>query len=411
MKRLQNKLIFTRIGERSVTASFENGRCVQLECDTEEPSLLGNLYIGKVKNIVSNIDAAFVEIIPGMICYLPLEEARNPVYTSKIPSKHLVAQDELLVQVKKEGIKTKAPGLTTDFSLTGQYLVLTHGNTRMGLSSKLEPAEKKRLKEWMEPFANTSYGWIIRTNAAQAAKELVLAEAQNLARQYERIIETARFRTCYSLLMKSESSCIKTLKNRYHTKTEEIVTDQRDLYDEIMQYEQCQPAEQRSAVTLYEDPLLPLSKLYSLERELEEALKERVWMKSGAYLVIQSTEALNVIDVNTGKCAAKKGQQETFLKINKEAAAEIARQLRLRNISGIIVVDFINLEQESARLELLRYFEELLNRDPIKTTLVDMTRLGLVEITRKKVKKSLFEQVRQKDEKFAKKSVDAKQII
>ena len=119
-------------------------------------------------------------------------------------------------------------------------------------------------------------------------------------------------------------------------------------------------------------------------------------MKSGAYLVIQPTEAMTVIDVNTGKCTAKKDQQETFLKINKEAAAEIARQLRIRNISGIIVVDFINLEQENDRRELMQYLEDFLNRDPVKTTLVDMTRLGLVEITRKKVKKSLSEQLGQK---------------
>lgn len=377
-----------------MTAFFEEDQCVQLECGAEKDTILGNIYIGKVKNVVKNIQAAFVEIAPGMMCYLPLEEAKNAVYTSKIPSNRLVAQDELLVQVKKEGIKTKAPGLTADFCLTGQYLVLTHGNTRIGLSSKLDSGCKKRLREWIVPFENETYGWIVRTNAANVSEELFLSEAAELSKKYEAIVKNAPFRTCFSILMKNDSYCTQVLKNRYHKNTEEIITDQPDFYEEIVQYKQ--QSEHPCKVSFYQDDLLPLSKLYNLERELENAQKERVWMKSGAYLVIQPTEAMTVIDVNTGKCIAKKEQQETFLKINKEAAAEIARQLRLRNISGIIVVDFINLEQENDRRELMRYLENFLNQDPVKTTLVDMTRLGLVEITRKKVKKSLSEQLGQK---------------
>lgn len=390
---MQNKLVFTRIRGKMITALFENDRCMQLDCEEEDVSLLGNLYIGKVKNIVKNIHAAFVEIAPGRMCYLPLEEAEHPIYTSKIASDHLVSQDELLVQVKKEGIKTKAPGLTTNFSLTGQYLILTHGNTRIGLSSKLNPEEKRRLREWMTPFGNADYGWIVRTNAAEVSKELILREAEELERKYRTILETAKFRTCYSVLYKSESCCLQTLKNMYHKSATEIVTDQKDLYEEMAQYEADQPSDQKRHVTFYQDSLLPLAKLYNLERELENAVKERVWLKSGAYLVIQPTEALTVIDVNTGKCVAKQKPQETFLKINKEAAAEIARQLRLRNLSGIIIVDFINLENAAAQHELLSYLESFLQRDPIKTTLVDMTRLELVEITRKKVKKSLLEQL------------------
>ncbi len=394
MKRLQSKLIFTRINERAVTALFEDEQCVQLECGVEKDTILGNIYIGKVKNVVKNIQAAFVEIAPGMMCYLPLEEARNAVYTSKIPSNRLVAQDELLVQVKKEGIKTKAPGLTADFCLTGQYLILSHGNTRIGLSSKLDSECKKRLREWITPFENTAYGWIVRTNAANVSEELFLAEAAELSRKYETIVKNAAFRTCFSIVMKNDPYCIQILKNMYHKNTEEIITDQSDFYEEIVQYEKL--SKHPCRVSFYQDDLLPLAKLYNLERILENAQKERVWMKSGAYLVIQPTEAMTVIDVNTGKCTAKKDQQETFLKINKEAAAEIARQLRIRNISGIIVVDFINLEQENDRRELMQYLEDFLNRDPVKTTLVDMTRLGLVEITRKKVKKSLSEQLGQK---------------
>ena len=142
---------------------------------------------------------------------------------------------------------------------------------------------------------------------------------------------------------------------------------------------------------LYEDALLPLHKLYSIETKLRDALKEKVWMKSGAYLVIQPTEALTVIDVNTGKCIGKKKDDKVYFKINAEAAREAARQIRLRNLSGIILIDFVNLEHKEKMQELLELFNGYLRQDPIQTTLVDMTKLQLVEVTRKKVRKPLHE--------------------
>ena len=348
-----------------VAALFESGRLMQLEFDTEETSLLGNLYIGRVKNIAKNIQAAFVEIAPGQICYLSLDEAKSPVYTFKTPSKNLVAQDELLVQVKKESMKAKNPGLTTNFSLTGQYLVLTHGNTRIGFSSKLDEKTKQERKQWISPYRNDQYGWIVRTNAYEASKEQFLSEAQSLAAQYASILQEAKFGACYKVLKESGSFWMETLKNVYYKRAEEIVTDQKDLYEEIRAYEEGQPPEQRSAVAFYQDPLLPLANLYRLERELERALKERVWLRSGAYLVIQPAEALTAIDVNTGKNIEKRTQQQNFLKVNKEAAAEIARQIRLRNLSGIIIVDFVYMESKEAKEELLHDLETLLSRDPV----------------------------------------------
>ena len=144
---------------------------------------------------------------------------------------------------------------------------------------------------------------------------------------------------------------------------------------------------------MYKDKLLPLSKLYCFEKAFKDALNEHVWLKYGAYLVIQPTEALTVIDVNTGKYESKKKKQDTFLRINLEAAQEIARQLRLRNLSGIIIVDFINMDAAEDKETLMQTLKEFLHHDPVKTVLVDMTALNLVEITRKKVRKSLAEQV------------------
>mgnify|MGYP002572121380 CR=1 FL=1 len=176
----------------------------------------------------------------------------------------------------------------------------------------------------------------------------------------------------------------------YADELEEIVTDDKELFETIQIYLEHYGIEAKK-LRFYQDDLLPLCKVYSIEKALKEALSEKVWLKSGGFLVIQQTEAFVSIDVNTGKNIAKKEMQENFLKVNIEAAEEIARQLRLRNISGIVIVDFINLEAKSAESELLNVFGAALKKDPVPTQIVEMTKLGLVEVTRKKIKKSLRE--------------------
>ena len=166
-----------------------------------------------------------------------------------------------------------------------------------------------------------------------------------------------------------------------------------ELYKEVQSYLLEMQPEDIEKLRLYEDKLLPLHKLYSLENHLKNALHERVWLKSGAYLVIQPTEALTVIDVNTGKCISKKKDEQGYLRINLEAAKEVAKQIRLRNLSGIILVDFINLKEESSMEELLGFLQKELKKDPIVTTFVDVTKLQLVEITRKKIRKPLHETI------------------
>ena len=172
---------------------------------------------------------------------------------------------------------------------------------------------------------------------------------------------------------------------------DEIVTDDPEVFQAVQNYLNCY-GEYEIPLRFYEDKLLPLSKLYSLESVLERSLQERVWLKSGGFLVIQPTEAFVCIDVNTGKFSGKKEIQETFRKINLEAAKEIAWQLRLRNLSGIILIDFINMENQEDKKELLHTLQAYLNQDPIKGTVVDITPLNIVEVTRKKVRKPLLEE-------------------
>lgn len=201
--------------------------------------------------------------------------------------------------------------------------------------------------------------------------------------------------TCYTKLSKGESITASILKDVHWKETEKIITDQKTLYEELCVSRQDIPVASMCAIEYYEDSLLPLARLYNLERELDQALQEKIWLKSGGFLIIQQTEAFVAIDVNTGKHSSKKDAEENYKQINREAALEIARQLRLRNLSGMILVDFINMKNTNDQSELLQYMGSLVRSDPMQTVVVDVTALGIMEITRKKSAKTLAEQLLQ----------------
>lgn len=354
----------------------------------DEDSLLGNIYIGRVENVVQNIRAAFVKISPDQTCYLSLDDLKNAHFTKKLSvKKELVAGDELLVQVEREALKTKEPAVTANLSFAGKYAVLTTANKRLGISSKLTKEQRAHYKELLQEFDTDSYGLIIRTNAASVPDETLLSEIRSLEQEWCTMRESAVHKTCYSVLKKAKPSYLEDLKNQKEGSICEIITDDRDIFETIcMDYEK---ADNNLTISYYQDTMLSLSSLYSVKTSLDKALREQIWLKSGASIVLQHTEALTVIDVNSGKNIAKKGMRENLLRINLEAAKEIAYQLRLRNISGMIIIDFINLPAKEDEAILLREFRSYLKDDPVKADLIDMTKLGLVEVTRKKIKKSL----------------------
>ena len=367
----------------------------------DEDSLLGNIYIGRVENVVQNIRAAFVKISPEQTCYLSLDDLKNAHFTKKLSArKEIVAGDELLVQVEREALKTKEPAVTANLSFAGKYAVLTSGNRRLGISSKLNKEQKAHYKELLHEFDTESYGLIIRTNAASVADETLIAEIRSLEQEWSQMRENVCHKTCYSVLKKARPTYLEDVKNQREGSVSEIITDDRGLFETIctdygihpvdqFQVQTAAGAEDFLTITYYHDPMLTLSSLYSVKSSLEKALREQIWLKSGASIVLQHTEALTVIDVNSGKNIIKKEMRENLLRINLEAAKEIAYQLRLRNISGIIIIDFINLLAKEDEAVLLKEFRTYLKDDPVKTDLIDMTRLGLVEVTRKKIKKSL----------------------
>lgn len=394
--KILSKLIITDLicHEKKIrTAALEEqGRISQLNfSETASKGILGNIYVGKVQNIVKNIHAAFIEIADGIMCYYSLDDKADPVFTNPKKDSVMKIGDEVIVQVSKEGMKTKLPSVSSNLNFTGRYLVLTSQRKELGFSGKLNKEEKKRIREFLEGEMPENAGIIVRTNARNAKKEEILEELKNLQTRYETLLKKGHSRVCFSLLEEHMPDYLQTLQNVYTQTLDEIVTDNPEVFQAVQNYLNCY-GEYEIPLRFYEDKLLPLSKLYSLESVLERSLQERVWLKSGGFLVIQPTEAFVCIDVNTGKFSGKKEIQETFRKINLEAAKEIAWQLRLRNLSGIILIDFINMENQEDKKELLHTLQAYLNQDPIKGTVVDITPLNIVEVTRKKVRKPLLEE-------------------
>ena len=340
-----------------------------------------------------NIGAAFIEIESGVECYYDMSQAANALFTHKAGRKPLCIGDELVVQISKEAVKTKAPTVSSNLSFTGRYAILTTGNTRIGTSGKLPKSLREELKERLLPYKNEEYGLIIRTNAGDADFDQILGEIKSLEQSYTALKSASQTRTCFSCLQEAPPAYISDLKNVYTEGLTEIVIEDEELYRQVREYYTREQPAELEKLRLYQSSQLPLGKLYHTQTVLERALSERVWLKNGAYLVIQYTEALTVIDVNSGKCSVKKNPSETYLKINLEAAREIARQLRIRNLYGIILVDFINMDNPDHQDELLHVLSSCCRKDPVRTNVVDMTRLQIVEITRKKTRKSLHEQI------------------
>jgi len=381
-----NKLIFTKLRGKTVAVLASPGRILQIEAEPEkETERLGAIYIGKVRNIVKNLGAAFVEYQPGVNGYLSLSEWNGP--------RLLRAGDEIPVQVTRAAVKTKDAVLSTNLCLTGHYVVLTSQAGKLGISAKIRDGMwRTELKAQWESRSPGDYGLIVRTNAYTAPFETIWEETDLLWKKLHKIYSDAECRTCYSALYRPESFVIQTVSNVRKSETEEIVTDIPEIYEELRQSGLFSDSLSDVRLRLYSDETYPLWALYHLETALDRALSRQVWLKSGGYLVIDPTEAMTVIDVNTGKNTGKKTASETYFNTNLEAASEIAAQLRLRNLSGIILVDFIDMETKEQNRELLSSFRKHLAMDPVKTVLVDMTALGLVEITRKKIKSPLHEQ-------------------
>ena len=398
---MSEEFVVTRYRGKLLTAVFSGNTAVSLTLEPDGgESILNNVYVAKVQSMVKNLGAAFVELDGEQKAYLQLEAA-DPVRVLNRPNAtSLRPGDELVVQVCRDALKTKVAAATVCVSLTGRYCVVTEGKASgVSISSKISDSSfKKRMRERVASFLTElgvdTFGVILRTNSAKVDEDVLLGEIGQLVREIQTIHAQAAHRTCYTCLRRGVPGYVSQLRDARQGRIGAIVTDQSDCFEEISKYLKEHQPQDLGVLSFYQDPMVSLSALKRLERVMTEALDKKVWLKSGGYLVIDPTEAMVVIDVNTGKYAGKKTFEETILKINLEAATEIARQLKLRNLSGIIMVDFIDMKSQEHQELLLETLKRAVSADSVKTVVVDITRLGLVELTRKKVRKPLYEQVR-----------------
>lgn len=419
------KLLFTCYHDKQCIMLLDDGRLKTVSFPEEANSKIGAIYIGKVKNISQNINAAFVEIADSEICFLPLKDATAPFLLNRSFDGRILAGDEILVQIVRDAQKTKQASVTARISLSNDYFALELGFDRILYSSRLDKAKRTHIanllqdcgieekatylnqnalrnreehKTTNEAFSGNinvpPIGIIVRTKAGEFTDASELSSKFHaLSDIFIDLLHKALYRKCFSLLKEAPEPFEYVFNHLIYTNEyNEIVTDNPETYSKLIKYTREHMPDKK--VRLYTDNTLSLQNLYSIPTKMEMALNERVWLKSGGYLVVQPTEALTVIDVNSGKYEARKGFEETALKINLEAAEEIALQLRLRNLSGIIIVDFINMKEDDSREKLLAFLKSAVIKDRLQTEVVDMTPLGLVELTRKKESKPLYEQVK-----------------
>lgn len=397
-KTTDGKVIITEYKQSICSFLIKNNRLLEVH-KQNTTSKIGNIYIAKVKNVVKNIDACFVEIADKEICYLPLKEALQPIMVNRPYDGRILQGDELVVQITKDALKTKQAGVTCHISLTDEYFVFSLGNTTLGISSKLSKTYKERIRQILtahnyvdsdsqvlQKINSPSYGLVIRTEALtllEKGEEEFLKELQLRQEAFLHFMDSVIYKKCFSCVQIRKILYKELLDNYSKTDYQEVITDLNEAYTSLQSLSK--------PVRLYSDSSYNLIKLYSLETKMQEALQKTVWLKSGAYLVIEQTECLNTIDVNSGKMIKNSSTQDTAWQINEEAAVEAALQIRLRNLSGIIIIDFINMEDKTLEEKLLQQVKELVTSDPIPTHVVDITPLGLMEITRKKVNKSISE--------------------
>jgi ribonuclease E len=366
----------------------------------------GNIYLGKVQNVLPGMEAAFVDIgtpknavlYRGDVQYDP-EDVEEKGPAGKGPAAKESARIEqllrpgqtVLCQVTKNPIGTKGARLSQEVSLAGRFVVLLPRTNTYGISKRLPDEERRRLRRILDEVRSEGNGLIVRTAAEGATPEELRRDVERLQRQWERIDALASRSSAPCLLYREPPLAVRVIREEFNRDYRGVLIDDPELFGDVHDYVSSLIPELADRVERYDDPDLPLFERHHVHEQLHKALDRKVWLPSGGSLIIERTEALTVIDVNTGKNVGSSSLEETVYRNNLEAAEEIAHQLRLRDIGGIIVIDFIDMEVRKNRDDVLRVFREALARDKTRTQVFDISDLGLVEMTRKRVSEGLVE--------------------
>jgi len=403
------------------TALLEDGRMVTLQKESRDASYaVGNLYLAKVKKLMPGLNAAFVNVghpKDAFLHYLDLGPQFNTlaqyiktVRESKgkkvktisqlqlLPDtdKHGTVSDaltqgqEVLVQIAKEPISTKGPRLTSEITFTGRFLVLTPFNNKISVSQKIkDPAEKKRLRTLLESIKPKNFGVIVRTSAENKRAAELNKELKVLIKCWEDAITKLQYASAPTLLYEEESRAVGEIRDIFSPDFESIYVNDAEVYDQIQNYVSLIAPDRSDIVKLYSDDI-PIFDKFGITKQIKSAFGKTVSFKSGAYIIIESTEALHVIDVNSGnRSRASADQESNALNVNLLAADEIARQLRLRDMGGIIVIDFIDMTKSEHRQELYEHMKEAMQKDRARHNILPLSKFGLMQITRQRVRPAL----------------------
>ncbi|BAS28610.1 Rne/Rng family ribonuclease [Limnochorda pilosa] len=384
-------------------AVLEDRRLAELYIERDEDErVVGNIYKGRVENVLPGMQAAFVNIGLERNAFLYVDDAlahyRNGMGGDDEPAERVKARsikdvlhegEEVIVQVTKEPIGTKGARVVTNLTLPGRYLVLMPTVEYVGVSRRIDDEEERtRLKALAKRLRPKGMGLIVRTIAGGKDEEDLVRDGQFLLKVWDRVRRKAGEEKAPALLYKDYDLVYRLVRDAFTPEVTKFVVDSEEEYQKTLELlETLSPNLKDRVYRYHEGP--PIFESYQIEPEIEKALDRKVWLQSGGYIVIDQTEALVSIDVNTGRFIGTTNLADTVLRTNLEAASEIARQLRLRNFGGIIVVDFIDMDSREHEQMVLRRLEEELRKDKTKTHVLGFTHLGLVEITRKKTKQNV----------------------
>ena len=400
---MDKKIIVNCNNRATRVAILENGKLVELYIERPlEHRIVGNLYKGIVANVLPGMQAAFVDIGLEKNAFLYVDDVYTDIHNDETPppsrsaiEKLLKVGEEIIVQVVKEPFGNKGARVTGQITLPGRYLVLVPGADYIGVSRRIESqTEKERLRREAEKIRPDDIGLIVRTVAEGADEQSLAQDLQFLMQLWHRVLARFQQKTAPAILYQDLALTCRIARDLFVEDFSSFLIDDEHEYEKVLEILDCFSTQLKKKVRFY-DRAEPIFERFGVEKELEKALQSQVWLKSGGYLVFDETEALTVIDVNTGRYTGRRNLADTILKTNLEAAEEIARQIRLRDIGGIIIVDFIDMTIEEHRKKVLSRLNESIKHDRTKTYVLGLTSLGLVEMTRKKVRQDLSEVLQQ----------------
>ncbi|MEQ1566005.1 MAG: Rne/Rng family ribonuclease [Myxococcota bacterium] len=418
---MPSEIIVANTAREVRVALMEGGRLAELHVDRgDERGFVGNVYLGRVVRVLPGMQAAFVDIGLERAAFLYVgdiyqdllhmheepaeadeaEAEEEPKVSEERPRSNARAgqpaiQDllkegqEIVVQVAKDPIGTKGARLTTHIALPGRFLVYMPTVEHVGISRRIEKEkERRRLRDFVEKHRKRGMGYIVRTVCEGAPTEALKADMDFLDRTWERVQEACKGRKAPSLLHSEYGLVLRAVRDVFDESVERMIVDDKRTFDEVRSFMDDFMPSAKERVHLYRG-IEPVYDTYGVETEVQRAMGRKVWLKSGGYLVIDQTEALMAIDVNSGKYVGSSSLEDTTLKINLEAVHEVVAQLRLRNIGGLIIIDFIDMDREQNREKVFRALEEALKPDRARTNVLRISDLGLVEMTRKRVQEGL----------------------